>query len=188
MYERHSLKYNKSIKIIHPGEFFASNEDELIGTLLGSCVALCLHDGKNGVAGMNHFMLPGRISSSDIFSDRSARYGITAVNKLLAAVQNFGAVKANLTAKIFGGGHVLDFMGNSGSIPMDNIRVARVMMEMEDIEIVTSDVGDNFTRKLMMDVRSGKVYLKKSTKVEVFENIMQREQEFVQRRFHGGKD
>jgi chemotaxis receptor (MCP) glutamine deamidase CheD len=41
-------------------EYYNLNSRELIGTLLGSCVAVCLYDEKNKIGAMNHFMLPGR--------------------------------------------------------------------------------------------------------------------------------
>ncbi|MCP4133597.1 MAG: chemotaxis protein CheD [bacterium] len=179
MYLRHSQKYGKDIKIIHPGEFFVSGEDEIIGTLLGSCVAVCLIDTVTGYAGMNHFMLPGRISVQDIFQDRSARYGITAINHLMAEMIKMGALRNKMTAKIFGGGHVLDTDGGITSIPQDNIKIAKVMMELEDIPITEIDVGDNFTRKLLLVVKSGKVYLRKTTKKEVYEKIYKRDTEFA---------
>lgn len=181
MYIRNSMKYGKQIRIIHPGEFYVSSQDEIIGTLLGSCVAVCLVDEKNGVSGMNHFMLPGRISNNDIFSDRSARYGITAINQLFTGMEQKGAVKRNLIAKLFGGGHVLESSDLSSNIPHDNIRLARIMMEIEDIHVTHNDLGENFTRKLLLDVKSGKVYLKKTTRKDVIEEIGRREIEYVKR-------
>ena len=188
MYIRHSVKYKKEIKIIHPGEYYVSSEDEIIGTLLGSCIAVCLYDRENRISGMNHFMLPGRISSSDIFKDRSARYGITAINHLLDSLKKAGAKKNYLIAKIFGGGHVLETLGDMISIPNDNIKLAKIMMEMEDISITQEDVGENYTRKLLMDVQTGKVYLRKSNKKNVLNNINKRDSEFAQRSFVNGKN
>jgi chemotaxis protein CheD len=183
MHIRHSHKYEKEIKVIHPGEFYVSSEDEIIGTLLGSCVALCLTDLKSGIAGMNHYMLPGRISSVDIFQDKTARYGITAINMLLSTMIKNGAVKENIEAKIFGGGHVLDTNGSNAEIPNDNIKLARIMMEFEDILVTHSDVGSNYTRKLLLNVKSGKVYLKKSTREEVYNTIFSEERKFAKRTF-----
>ena len=42
-------------KIIQ-GEFYVSMNDELITTVLGSCVSACIRDKKLGIGGMNHFM------------------------------------------------------------------------------------------------------------------------------------
>ena len=41
-----------------PGEFYVSKNNELISTVLGSCIAACVYDEVLGIGGMNHFMLP----------------------------------------------------------------------------------------------------------------------------------
>ena len=43
---------------ILPGEYYATNMDMALVTVLGSCVSACLRDRDNGIGGMNHFMLP----------------------------------------------------------------------------------------------------------------------------------
>lgn len=187
MYISNNTKFGKDIKIIHPGEYYVSDENELVGTLLGSCVAVCIIDIEQKVAGMNHFMLPGRITARDIFSDKKAKYGITAINKLMSAMQKKGCRKEHLVAKIFGGGHVLDSMKeSSSSISDDNVRLAKLMMEMEDIPITDSDTGGAYTRKLLLDIKTGKVYLKKSTRKDIVEEIEKQEQEYARRSFGNG--
>ncbi len=184
VYIRHSGKFRKTIRIIHPGEFYVSDEDEIIGTLLGSCIAVCLHDKQNNISGMNHFMLPGRVSESDIFTDKSAKYGITAINCLIEGMEKLGGVKENFEAKIFGGGHVMHTYRDSVTIPSDNIKLARVMMEIEDIPIVQSDVGEKFTRKLLMEVISGKVFIKRTTREDVLSNVSKRDYTFAKKNFN----
>jgi chemotaxis protein CheD len=184
MYARNSINFGKEIRIIYPGEYYVSKSDEIIGTLLGSCVSICLHDPERELSGMNHFMLPGRISNADIFRDRSARYGITATYELLAKVEKDGSKKKNLIAKVFGGGHVMDVASHvkdTNTIPFNNIRLAKMLLELEDIPIVEMDVGGVYTRKLMMDVKTGKVYVKRTSRKEVFEEVMAREREYVKR-------
>ena len=48
---------SEAVKVL-PGEYFVFNEDVLIMTTLGSCIAVCLWDRQAKVGGMNHFMLP----------------------------------------------------------------------------------------------------------------------------------
>src|SRR5258708_28771822 len=43
---------------ILPGEYYATNKDMALVTVLGSCVSACLRDRESGIGGMNHFMLP----------------------------------------------------------------------------------------------------------------------------------
>ncbi len=176
MYKLNTMKYGKAIKIINAGEFYVSSSDEFIETLLGSCVAVCLYDPINQISGMNHFMLPGRISKVDIFQERSAQYGVIAIEKLLNEMIKKGAERKNLIAKVFGGGSVIEFKNEKAvhAVPLDNIRLAKVILEMEDIPISKIDVGDSFTRKILMDVKTGAVYVRKTTSKEVFEDARAR--------------
>ena len=95
-----------------------------------------------------------------MFMDQSARYGIRAINDLLALVEKMGALRRDLIAKIFGGGHVILTTFESNTIPFDNIRLARTMLELEDIPIVEMDVGGSHARKILMEVSTGAVFLK----------------------------
>ena len=165
-------KYKKPVKVIHAGEYYISNKDELIQTLLGSCIAVCLYDPVNKIAGMNHFMLPGKITKSDIFKDMSARYGISAINQLLEGMIKKGSDIRKIKAKLFGGGCVLKYKRRGKSIPNDNIRLAKVMLEVEDIPIVENDTGGSYTRKIILDVKSGNVYCKKTTNKDIVAKVI----------------
>ncbi len=171
MYIPHVDRLGKKIKIIKPGEYHVSSEDEMIGTLLGSCVSVCLHDSVTRVSGMNHFMLPGRIVKADILQDRTARYGITAMNELLAQMERAGASRERLTAKVFGGGHVIVAAFETSTLPSDNIRLARVMLELEDIPIEEMDVGGTHGRKILMEAKTGRVYLKNLSRKTIEETM-----------------
>ncbi|MEC8196132.1 MAG: hypothetical protein VX228_07415, partial [Pseudomonadota bacterium] len=37
----------------------SQNQDIVMTTILGSCVAACMWDETAGIGGMNHFLLPG---------------------------------------------------------------------------------------------------------------------------------
>ena len=152
--------------IIYPGEYYVSSKDEYIATVLGSCISVCLHDPGSRISGMNHFMLPGKITEKDRLSkdDISSRYGITAIKNLIEYMCRSGAVKKNLKAKIFGGGNVIDLKRPQGPVAEGNIRLARIMVELEDIPIVLEDIGGRATRKIIMEAQTGKVFLRRMGK------------------------
>lgn len=182
MYIKLRDKLGKKVNIIHPGEFFVTRDDELIATLLGSCVAICLHDPVNRIGAMNHYMLPGRITKSTETDEDSTKYGITSINLIIRLMLEKGASKVNLTARIFGGGSIIKSMSsgiNGSMIPADNVRVARLMMEMEDIPIIGSDVGADYTRKIIFDVHTGKVYLRKMRGDEVKNLVLHRDEQLL---------
>ncbi len=182
MHIPYASRLGKRIRTIQPGEYHVSAEDEMIGTMLGSCVSVCLHDPAAGVSGMNHFMLPGRIVLSDIMQDRSARYGVTAINELIRDMERAGARRERITAKLFGGGNVIAAMRETNTIPSDNVRLAMVMLELEDIPIDEMVVGGIYARKIIMEVKTGKVYLKSITRNEVIERLAKDEERYVRGR------
>ncbi|HON79575.1 MAG TPA: chemotaxis protein CheD [Spirochaetota bacterium] len=171
MYISSTVRYGKPLTIINAGEYHVSTGDEIIGTLLGSCVAVCLYDPEKGISGMNHFMLPGRIATNDPLNSPSAKYGIIAIENLIEAMVEKGARRSNLVAKVFGGGSVMNTEKKTTTIPFDNVRIAKAILEIEDIPIVKVDTGASFTRKLLMDARSGKVFLRKSTSSDVYTTL-----------------
>ena len=178
MHVQYSHNFNKQLVMINAGEYYVSNGREMIGTILGSCVAICLHDEENGIAGMNHFMLPGRVLIGNYKLSNSEKYGINAIDTLLTKMEEKGAVRKNIKAKIFGGGAVMEAMKDSRlRIPFDNVSHAFMMIEMEDIPIIESDTGGKYTRKIYMDVKSGKVYLKKSTTLTELQKLAASEME-----------
>ncbi len=50
--------FEKEAAKILPGEYYCTDKDMLIVTVLGSCVSACIRDTMTGIGGMNHFMLP----------------------------------------------------------------------------------------------------------------------------------
>ena len=70
---------NEAVKVL-PGEFFVHDEDILIMTTLGSCIAACIWDRDRKVGGMNHFLLP--LWNGEGLA--APRFGNVAIEKLLA--------------------------------------------------------------------------------------------------------
>lgn len=162
MNAQYSPRYQKRIVTIHPGELYVSADDEMVATLLGSCVAVCLHDSVNKISGMNHYMLEGKLSGSFNNFESTNKHAFHSFTTLIKEMIKRGAKKENITAKIFGGGKVLAGEMKFHTIPEDNVTAAHIMLEMEDIVITQCDTGGKFTRKILFDAPTGKVFLKKS--------------------------
>ena len=99
-YHDHHFQYD-AVKVL-PGEYFVSNEDIVIMTVLGSCISACLWDGKVRTGGMNHFMLPDGDSA-----DGFGRYGSYAMELLINEMLKKGARRETMQAKIFGWAQVM---------------------------------------------------------------------------------
>ncbi len=149
---------------ILPGEFYVTRDNELISTVLGSCVSACIRDVKLGVGGMNHFMLPLDKSAKDDSVSESARYGNHAMEMLINAILKAGGLKKNLEMKIFGGGKVLSSMSNI-DVGEQNIAFIKHYAEIENLNVVTEDLGDIYPRKIIYFPQTGRALMKKLRKV-----------------------
>jgi len=145
---------NEAVKVL-PGEFFVHDEDILIMTTLGSCIAACLWDREKRIGGMNHFMLPDGAGAGD-----SGRYGSFAMELLINEMIKRGATRSTMEAKVFGGGAVISGM-NSLNVGERNTQFVLDYLRTERITIVSKDVMDIYPRKVCFLPRSGKAMIKK---------------------------
>jgi chemotaxis protein CheD len=145
---------------LHIGEYRVSRTPEVLYTLLGSCVAVCLYDAAAGIGGMNHILLPGRAEDEGRLDD-VARFGQDAVELLVRALVGAGAARRRLAAKLFGGGHVIRQMDEISSPGFRNVRFIRELMEKERIPVVTSDLGGYEARKVWFRTDTAAVILKR---------------------------
>jgi chemotaxis protein CheD len=143
---------NDAVKVL-PGEFFVSDEDMLIVTTLGSCIAACLWDRERRIGGMNHFMLPEGQGDS-------GRYGSYAMELLINQLMKRGASRSTLEAKVFGGGAVIAAM-TSLNVGERNTKFVIDYLQTERIPVVSKDVLDVCARKVCMLPASGKVLMKR---------------------------
>jgi chemotaxis protein CheD len=166
------------VKIL-PGEYFATTDDTIIVTVLGSCVAVCLRDPQKCIGGMNHFLLPSDGSPSASPVSESARYGVYAMELLVNQMLKLGADKRKLEAKVFGGGNVLK--GFTGlSVGERNAEFILDYLYTEQIPILANDLLDVYPRKVYFSPNSGKVKIRKIKSLHN-STIMDRESEYRMR-------
>jgi len=167
-FERHwDREHGWTVKIL-PGEYYVTRAEEVISTVLGSCISACVRDPQQGVGGMNHFMLPEDAAcGSDGWRDPAVglatRYGSYAMESLINDLLKLGALRARLQIKLFGGGRILEGMSDVGE---RNIRFIRDYMRLEGYPVVAEDLGGSQPRKVLYFPRSGRVRVRKLRPVE----------------------
>lgn len=132
------------------GEFHATRDPVVLSTVLGSCVAVCLHDPESGVGGMNHFLLPDGGKSMDARSDR---YGVNAMEQLINALLRLGARRGALVAKAFGGANMSPRLAPIGD---GNARFARQFLATEGINCIAESFGGTNARRVHFWPQTGK--------------------------------
>ncbi|KXX64743.1 chemoreceptor glutamine deamidase CheD [Marichromatium gracile] len=175
-YDRH---FDMDAVKILPGEYYVSNRDLLMVTVLGSCVGACVRDRVSGIGGINHFMLPDDKREEDEQFGRSMRYGDYAMEMLINQLLKLGARRHNLEAKVFGGGNVLPGFKNN-MVGERNANFVIDYLDTEGIPLVARDLLGNYPRKIYFFPSSGKVLVKRLRSLHN-DTIIERELTYRQR-------
>lgn len=145
------------------GEFAtASDPEQRIATLLGSCVSVCLWDERVGVGGMNHMVLPEGTG----IEIRSSSIGASAMELLINALLRSGGQRENLKAKMFGGASMVEGLSTIGE---RNAAFARDYLKRESIPLLAENVGGKEARQVRFWPATGRVQMRSvaNTPVEV---------------------
>ncbi len=154
-------QFQRDRLILSPGEHAVSEEDVVLYTVLGSCVAVCLRDSIRGISGMNHFMLPMPLPSSKFFSSDAGRFGLQAMELVINGMLKRGATRPRLRAKVFGGGHVLSTGSRADKVPSSNCAFALEYLAAEGIPVLAQDLGGLRARKVSFLARTFEVLVHK---------------------------
>jgi chemotaxis protein CheD len=141
-----------AVKLL-PGEWYVHDDDDLLlMTVLGSCVAACLVDRTARLGGMNHFMLPDGGSAG--------RYGAYAMELLINELMKRGARRDRLEAKVFGGGQVMRNFSTM-NVGEQNVAFVERFLAAERISVLSRDVLDVHPRKVCLFPGSARALCKK---------------------------
>jgi chemotaxis protein CheD len=139
-----------------PGTLFCAAAPAVVGTVLGSCVAVCLVDRYHRAAGMNHFVL-----SSDPAGGDSLRYGDVALARLRERMGRLGCGEQDLRAKVFGGAAVLPFGELADTVGSKNVRTALEWLQDRSIPVIARRTGGASGLLIRFHTGSGRVLVRR---------------------------
>lgn len=160
----HIARYRDKDRVVAkilPGEYYVTGAQEVLITVLGSCVAACIRDVEAGIGGMNHFMLPASGRSGDRWGGplgRATRYGTAAMERLINDILKYGGRRECLEVKVFGGSKVLAHMRDIGE---SNIRFVREYLAREGLRLAAADVGGASPRQVQYFPHTGKALVRR---------------------------
>lgn len=124
--------------------YVTANPVEVLSTILGSCIAVCIHDPVAACGGMNHFLLPEAPTPTDGLPSIELRYGSYSIERLINAVLSRGGRRDRLEAKVFGGSNVL----GTTNIGHHNADFVEAYLEKEGVPIVARDLRGTAPRRI----------------------------------------
>jgi chemotaxis protein CheD len=142
----------RKIHVIQGEHAVSSDPNAVMTTLLGSCIAVCLHDPAAHVGGLNHFLL-AETHDGVRFEDHAMRYGAYAMEVLINDLMKLGAGRDRLQAKVFGGGKMINALNDVGAA---NAAFAQRFLKEEGIPLVSVSVGGQCARRIEFWPHSGR--------------------------------
>ncbi len=135
---RHSGQMSSNVIDVGIGEIVICRKPDVLRTVLGSCVAVCLLDPGKGVAGMAHIVLPkynGR--------DSKERFADTGFSILLEKMKQNGADTRSMFARLAGGArmNIIKETSPFAKIGLENARILKEQLISHNITIHSEQIG-----------------------------------------------
>lgn len=140
--------------------------DVIITLGLGSCIGIAVYDPTSKVGGLAHIMLPDSTKMKN--NANIAKFADTGIVELVRLMENAGAVRRRMVAKIAGGAKMFEVAGKSdvGSIGEKNAIAARETLQRLGIPLLAEDTGLNYGRTVELHCDNGDFLIKSVGKPE----------------------
>ena len=150
--------------IVGIGEASASKdpEDQIKTFALGSCVALVILDPKNRACAMVHIALPESKIDPAKAVQLPGYFADTGVPHLFGLLKKLDSFPhPGLIIKLIGGANVLQQQDHFQIGKRNVTAVKKILWEMK-LPLTGEDVGENHSRTVTLDLKTGKVIVSSS--------------------------
>ena len=130
----------------------------ILRTILGSCVGICMYDPKTKIGGLSHIMLPSSKKPPNNFK----KYADTAIPFMVDEMVKLGCDKSRMVVKLAGGATMFKYTEASvvGDIGQNNIISVKEVLAGLNIRILSEDVGGDHGRTIDFYLDSGDLKIK----------------------------
>lgn len=122
---------------------------------LGSCVGIAIRDPMNKVGGLAHVMLPD--STAIRQNNNIYKFADTGIEELVRLMEEQGAVRKRMVAKIAGGAQMFAFQNKSDLVRVGdrNVEASKAKLKELNIPILAEDTGDSYGRTVVFYPENG---------------------------------
>jgi len=156
--------------VLLPGQLVISDKEEVVWTVLGSCVSIIFYSPQRKISGVSHALLPYEGTSStcrngcptpcSLEKDQQFKYVTCSFQHLLDRFNKLGINNKDIEVSIFGGGNMLNLKKPLDGIGERNILKAKELILKHHLNIKMEDTGGNFSRTIIHHTTSGVTELK----------------------------
>ncbi|MEX0792037.1 MAG: chemotaxis protein CheD [Pirellulaceae bacterium] len=142
----------KLIRVAMSGIGYAAG-DEVLETLLGSCLGIAIWCPISKRGGLAHAMLPDSLGHQTM----PGRFIDTAIPVMLQELESHGAKRRCLVAKLCGGANMFPTQGKGLDVGQRNHAAAKELLASLRIPVQGEHVGGGAGRVIRFDVSDGSI-------------------------------
>lgn len=168
--------YRTQLPVIYlkPGEIYLAEKPTLVITVLGSCVSVTMFHRPSRVGAICHGLLP-QCKSGELCHGHCVeefKYVDCSIQQMVDRFVAQGIPQSEIEVKLFGGADMLTYKGDHDreTVGRQNVITSSKAIERERLNLVSSDVGGEFGRKILFYTHTGEVLLKRLKKIH-FEKL-----------------
>lgn len=132
-----------------------TSPDSITTLGLGSCVGIAVRDPVTKIGGLAHVMLP---DSTAIRSNENIyKFADTGITELIRLLEEAGAKRARLVAKIAGGAQMFAFQNKNDLVRVGdrNVEASKKKLAELKIPIIAQDTGESYGRTVIFYPETG---------------------------------
>ncbi|MFM7097543.1 MAG: chemotaxis protein CheD [Gemmataceae bacterium] len=146
---------NNLPRFVNMGEIVLGNGEDRFSTILGSCIAIMMHDPSRKLGAMAHILLPHKRASGD---DSIGKYADVAIPEMLEQLVKKGCAPRKIWAKLAGGAAMFN-ASSSFLIGEKNLVAVREVLGKIPIPVLATHCGGTKGRRVLFHPGSGKIVI-----------------------------
>lgn len=166
-----TTKENKDKKVmLLPGDLIISKEENVIWTLLGSCISIIFYNRRTQLSAVCHAQLPSKdekYSCKDSCpnpcgkneKDHDFKYVTCSFKYMLNLFQKSEIQKSEIEVSLFGGANMFNFNTDTLKVGARNIEMAKNLINKSHLRIINESIGGTQSRTITYYSKTGKIEL-----------------------------
>ncbi len=186
MLRKDNSKYGVPMYMLHPGDYYVTDQKCLMGSIAGITAVVCLYDPGRRIGGMGHFIIPGTQGTEDLLFDDISKEGILKIEYIMGEIVKLGGDRKDLKAKLFGAGSYQGTDNNPLALSRTNITFLHDYFRNEGIPIIKESLGGGHRRKVLFSPVDGRVFMKLLENNMDASKFIELEKQYVDQVFRSG--